>query len=186
MENRNDRFRRKYYVTVDQLLIRLATIAVILLLTVQVLLLHAETRKYLSIVDKLEGDRITTPSTMYAANISLNEPNRTFSMVDKVIAKSIRSLRPGKDITIRLITPDATGDAVLTINGEIAGDFAAKKLAVTVYDGDYLEIDATKLKGKSAQFIIDTHKSDLLSPLDGILLESRGDIITIGKVIFKL
>jgi hypothetical protein len=185
MENRNDRFRRKYYITIDQLLIRLATIAVILLLTVQILLLHDETRKYLSLVDKLEGERITAPSTMYAANISLAEPNRAFSMVNKVIAKSIRSLRPGKDITIRLISPDATSDAVLTINGEIAGDFAAKKVAVTVYDGDYLEIDVTKLKGKPAQFIIDTHKSDLLSPVDGILLESQNNIITIGKVIFK-
>lgn len=185
MENRNDRFRRKYYVTVDQLLIRLATIAVILLLAVQVLLLHDETRKYLSLVDKLEGDRLTTPSTMYAANISLAEPNKTFSMVNKVIAKSIRSLRPGKDITIRMITPDATSDAVMTINGEIAGDFAKKKLAVTVYDGDYLEIDVTKLKGKPAQFIIDTHNNDLLAPVDGILLENQGDIITIGKVILK-
>ncbi|MBP2634236.1 MAG: hypothetical protein H6Q72_143 [Firmicutes bacterium] len=185
MENRNDRFRRKYYITVDQLLIRLTTIAIILLLAVQALLLHDETRKYLSLVDKLEGDRLTTPSTMYAANISLTEPNKTFSMVNKVIAKSIRSLRSGKNITIRMITPNITGDAILTINGEIAGDFAKKKLEVTVYDGDYLEIDVTKLKGKPAQFIIDTHKNDLVAPVDGILLESQSDIITIGKVIFK-
>jgi len=106
-------------------------------------------------------------------------------MVNKVIAKSIRSLRSGKNITIRMITPNITGDAILTINGEIAGDFAKKKLEVTVYDGDYLEIDVTKLKGKPAQFIIDTHKNDLVAPVDGILLESQSDIITIGKVIFK-
>jgi len=185
MENRNDRFRRKYFVTIDQLLIRLVTIAVILLLTVQVLLLHDETRKHLSLVDKLEGERITAPTTMYAADISLTEPTRTFNTVSKVLAKSIRSLRPGKDITIRMIPPAATSDAVLTINGEIAGNFALKKVAITVYDGDYLEIDVTKLKGKPAQFIIDTHNSGLLSPLDGILLESQSNTITIGKVIFK-
>lgn len=184
MENRNNKFRRKYFLMIDNLLIRLATIAVILLLAAQALLLNEDTRKYLSLVDKLEGEQITSPATMYAADISGAEPNKTMTIVNKVIAKSIRTLRSGKDITIRMITPSATSDAELTINGEIVANFAAEKVKVTVYDGDYVEIDVSKLK-VPAQFIIDTHKGNMLMPLDGILLEGQGNIITIGKVIFK-
>ena len=51
MENRNDKFRRAQFSTIDRLLIILATIAVILVLVVQVLLLNGETRKYLSLAD---------------------------------------------------------------------------------------------------------------------------------------
>lgn len=184
MENRNNRFRRKFFFTIDRLLIRLATIAIILLLAAQALLLHGEARKYLSLADKLEGEQLTAPTVMYAADTSLNEPNPAMTMVNKVFAKSIRSLRSGKAITIRMITPSATSDALLTINGEVAGNFAMEKIEITVYDGDYLEIDVAKLK-QPAQFIIDTHKKELLAPVDGILLESHGNIITIGKVIFK-
>ncbi len=184
MENRNNRFRRKFFFTIDRLLIRLATIAIILLLVTQALLLHEETRKYLSLADKLEGEQLSAPTAMYAADTSLNEPNAAITMVNKVLAKSIRSLRSGKTITIRMISPSASSNALLTINGEVAGNFATEKIDITVYDGDYLEIDVTKLM-QPAQFIIDTHKKDLVTPVDGILLESKGNIITIGKVIFK-
>lgn len=184
MENRYNRFRRKQFSTIDRLLIRLATIAVILLLVFQALLLNGEARKYLSLVDKLEGEQITAPTTMYAADISRVNPNKAMTTVDRVIAKSIRTLRSGQTITIRMITPPANGDALLTINGEVAGNFAKGKIELTVYDGDYIEIDIAKLI-KPAQFIIDTNKSDLIAPLDGILLESQDNIISVGKVIFK-
>lgn len=185
MENRNNRFRRKHFSTIDRLLIRLTTIAVILLVVVQALLLHAETRKYLSLVDKLEGEQLTSPPTMYAADISQVDPNKIMTTVDNVIAKSIRSLRYGQAITIRMITPAAAGDGLLTINGEVVGNFAKGNLEVTVYNGDYIEIDVTKLTGP-AQFIIDTHKNErILLPLDGILLQSQSNVIVVGKVILK-
>ena len=184
MENRNNMFRRKHFFTIDRLLIRLATIAVILLVVVQALLLNAEARKYLSLVDKLEGEQITSPSTMYVADISRVDPNKTMTAIDRVIAKSIRTLRSGHTITIRMITPAANSDGLLTINGEVIDNFARGKVELTVYDGDYIEIDVTKL-ARPAQFIIDTHKSDMIAPLDGILLESKSNIIIVGKVIFK-
>ena len=101
MENRNDKFRRKHFYVIDRLLIKLATAAVVLLLVVQVLLVHGEARKYLSLVDKLEGEQITSPATMYAADVPLPNADRTMNTVNKVVAKSMRTLRPGKKITRR-------------------------------------------------------------------------------------
>lgn len=184
MENRNDKFRRKHFYVIDRLLIKLATAAVVLLLVVQVLLVHGEARKYLSLVDKLEGEQITSPATMYAADVPLPNVDRTMNTVNKVVAKSMRTLRPGKKITIRMINPPAGVDAIVTVNGETVGNFGKGEVELTVYEGDYIEIDAVRIK-KTAQFIIDTHKNDLVYPVDGILLENQSNLVVVGKVIFK-
>jgi len=184
MEHRNNRFRRKYFAAIDRLLIRLAVTAVILLFVVQALHLHAETRKHLSLVDNLEGEQITAPTTMYGADIS-RVASIKLTTIDQVIAKSIRSLRFGQGITIRMITPLANRrDALLTVNGQAVGNFSRGEVEVTVYDGDYIEIDAAKLT-KPAQFIIDTHKSDMILPIDGTLLDSQSAIVVVGKVVYK-
>lgn len=183
MENRNDRFRRKNFIVIDRFIIRLAVIAVSLLIVSQTLLLNAEARKHLSLVDKLEGEQITSPTTMYAADVPWPDPNRSMNIVKKVVAKSMRTLRSGKDITIRMITPSASDDVFVTVNGEIAGNFARGKVDFTIYEGDYVEIDAAKLQ--KVQFIIDTHKNELVCPVDGIMLEGQNSIISVGKVIFK-
>ncbi|SMC57377.1 hypothetical protein [Sporomusa malonica] len=184
MENRNHKFRRKQFLTVDRLLIKLSTAAVVLLLVVQTLLLNGETRKYLSLVDKLEGEQITSPATMYAADVPWPNPDTTMNAVHKVVAKSIRTLRPSKNIIIRMINPPANMDAVVTVNGEVMGHFGKGKVELTIYDGDYIEIDAINIKAP-AQFIIDTHHSDMVFPIDGIMLESKNNMIVVGKVVFK-
>ncbi|HWR45263.1 hypothetical protein [Sporomusa sp.] len=184
MENRNHKFRRKKFLTVDRLLIRLATAAVVLLLVVQTLLLSADARKYLSLVDKLEGEQITSPATMYAADVPWPNPNKEMSAVNKVVTKSIRTLRPSQNVTIRMINPPASDDAVVTVNGETGGHFGKGKVDLTIYDGDYIEIDAVNVK-IPAQFIIDTHHGDMIYPVDGIMLESKNNMIVVGKVVFK-
>ena len=64
------------------------------------------------------------------------------------------------------------------------GNFGKGEVELTVYEGDYIEIDAVRIK-KTAQFIIDTHKNDLVYPVDGILLENQSNLVVVGKVIFK-
>lgn len=184
MENRNDKFRRKHFFIIDRLLIRVATVAVTLLLITQIFLLNGESRKYLSLVDKLEGEQITAPATMYAADVPWPDPNNTMNAVNKVVAKSMRTLKSGKEITIRMINPPADINAIVTVNGENVGDFGKGKVEITIYDGDYIELDAVRVK-KPAQFIIDTHKNDMVFPIDGILLENKSNLIVVGKVVFK-
>ncbi len=184
MENRNDKFRRKHFFIIDRLLIKLSTVAVVLLLITQLFLLNGEIRKYLSLVDKLEGEQITSPATMYAADVPWPDPNKAMNTVNKVFAKSMRTLRAGKNITIRMINPPADVDAIVTVNGETVGNFGRGRIELTVYDGDYIELDAVRVK-KPAQFIIDTHKNDMVYPTDGILLENQNNLIVVGKVIFK-
>lgn len=184
MENRNHKFRRKQFLIVDRLLIKLSTAAVILLFVVQALLLNGSARKYLSLVDKLEGEQITSPSTLYAADVPWPTPDTAMSSVHKVVAKSIRTLRPSKNIIIRMINPPSGEAAVVTVNGEIMGHFGKGKVELTIYDGDYIEIDAANIN-IPAQFVIDTHQSDMVFPADGIMLESKNNMIVVGKVIFK-
>ncbi len=184
MENRNHKFRRQQFLTVDRWLIRLATMAVVLLLIVQTLLLSSDARKYLSLVDKLEGDQITSPAIMYAADSPWPNPAKEMNVVNKVVTRSIRTLRPSQNITIRMINPPASDDAIVTVNGETGGRFGKGNVELTVYDGDYVEIDAAKIK-TPVQFIIDTHQGNIVNPVDGIMLESKNNVIVVGKVVFK-
>jgi len=184
VEDRNRIFRQKRFLAIDRLLIRLATVAVVLLLVAQTLLLSGETRKYLSLVDRLEGEQIMSPVNMYAADAPWSNPNNSMNAVNKVVTKSIRTLRPNQKMSIRMINPPASLDAIVTVNGEIAGNFGRGLVELTIYDGDYIEIDAVNVK-KHAQFIIDSHRSQLAYPVGGIVLESKNNMIIVGKVVFK-
>ncbi|WP_145987654.1 hypothetical protein [Methylomusa anaerophila] len=146
------------------------------------MLLNQDTRQYLSLVDKLEGEQIAAVLPSQAENTPyIKEEDKISSFV----SRSLLSLRPGKNLVIRMINPPANTDVFVTINGENAGNFHEGSLKLTVFEGDYVEIDVTALKQQPARFVIDASREDVITPQPGLLLEATEPIIVVGRVKLK-
>ncbi len=161
----------------ESILLHLSIFCFSLLLVSQVLLFKEGTRIYLSKVDKLEGEHISLETPFYAGtpvNISDNT----------VVTNHLQALRPSKVIIIRMIKPAGSQYIFVTVNGQMIGDFRHGDIKLTVYDGDYVEIDAT-LVTESAQFVIHVPGTGLISPVDGLVLECNGTVASVGKIKFK-
>lgn len=173
------RRRKKYnpFESWEPLIIRLAAACVIALVAVQALIYHDTPRRYLSRVDKLEGDPVTWQTPLVAeAPLVISEGSP--------VASRIHMLRENRLVVIRIVHPAAAADVYPLVNGERAGDFKSGEASVTVYDGDYLEIDASRLPA-AGRFVVTVPDGGLVSPLDGLVVEGRGAAVPIGKVKFK-
>lgn len=167
----------KSVILVESILLRVSIFCFGLLLISQTLLVKEGTRIYLSKVDKLEGEHISLDGPFYAG-MPLTITDNT------VVTNRLQSLRPSKVIIIRMIKPAGSQYIYATVNGQVMGDFRHGDIKLTVYDGDYVEIDATLLK-ESAQFVIHVPGTELISPVDGLVLESNGTVASVGKIKFR-
>lgn len=157
----------------ERWLIRLVLGCLITLVVVQALMLNPVPRTYLSQVDRLEGEQIIGQSQMFA------ETPLTISSQSPV-HKSTPN-RIGKAIIIRMINPPRHNLVYVTINGQRGGDFSRGEVRLTVYDGDYVEIDASASQ-EQFRFTVDVPGTGVIAPLDGLILEAQGSLIPIGKV----
>ncbi len=161
----------------EPLLIRLATVCVAVLLITQALAYHDGPRRYLSRVDRLEGDPVTWQTPLVAgAPIVVSE--------GLPVAHRRQLLREGRDVVIRMVSPPSSGVVFAVVNGERVGDFGGGEVAVTVYEGDYLEIDASRLS-VAARFVVAVPGGGLASPPHGTVVEGRSAVVSVGKVKFK-
>jgi hypothetical protein len=156
----------------EAFLIRFVFVSVLILLLSQAVLFRNDTRTYFSKVDYLEGQPL-----------SAEEKNQNSNLVENVIHTK-PTLRKSKNITIHMIKPAGSKDVFVTINGQPAGDFTHGYVTILVYGGDFVEIDATKMP-ETAQYIVNTD-SDELKILNGLLLESQHNIVTLGKIKFAV
>lgn len=162
----------------ESILFRLILIFVIALFISQLLLFKDETRIYLSKVDKMEGEKITATMPLYADTpLKITEETPVIKGYQNLLRKS-------KVISVHMINPTERFNIYMVINGKRADGFTKGNCKITVYDGDYIEIDATALE-QPAQFIINVSDNDLLSPADGLVVEGSKSILPIGKIKFK-
>ena len=143
----------------------------------QAILFREEARPYLSRVDRLEGEKVILDFTQYATSpLAISERS--------VVSKRAPVMRDSRIIIIRMIQPTADWRIFATISGEQAGDFSRGEVKLTVYDGDYVEIDCSALKNQ-ASFVVNVPGNGLASPLDGLVIETQGSIAAVGKIKFK-
>lgn len=161
----------------DRLLLYLTSVCLSLLLFSQIILLFQTGRVRLSRIDRLEGQQISLDIPPYS-----DEPVK---MIDsQTVINPLHFFRSSQVLIIRMINPAHHHGVVATINGKAAEAFYKGEVRLTVYDGDYVEIDATSLK-QPAQYVVHVPGSKVLSPINGLILESRGTITPVGKVKFK-
>ncbi|MDF2635573.1 MAG: hypothetical protein K0R78_2447 [Pelosinus sp.] len=173
-----DKSKSNWMIRSESILLRLIIVCVTALLISQIFLFKEGTRNYLSKVDKMEGERITATMPLYAdAPLQITE--------ETAVVKNYQNLlRKSRKILIHIVKPPEHANIYVIVNGKRVDDFTKGSSKITVYDGDYLEIDATELE-LSAQFIIKIPEKDLLSPLDGLVVEGSKSILPIGKIKFK-
>lgn len=160
----------------EDLLLRLSVLLIGVLVISQALLFKDNVRPYLSRVDRFEGVQISFQMPQYASvPLKISESTET---------GRLQSLRNSKVLIIRMIRPVSDGNIFVTVNGKVMDDFRKGEVKLSVYEGDYVEIDAGMQK-ETAQFIVNIPSNSLSSPIDGLALESKGGIIPIGKVKFK-
>ena len=150
--------------------------AVILLVT-QVLLFTDTARPYLSRVDRLEGEPVRTDAALYAAG--------AIDTVDsKTVSKPGASVRDHRTLLIRMVHPASDARAFVTVNGARLADFARGEAQVSLYEGDYVEIDARQM-AEDTRFVLTVKGGSMVTPIDGLVLEGRESIVTVGRIRFK-
>ena len=172
------RSKKKRMVSVEDVLMRLIVICITVLLLSQLLLLKEGTRRYLSQVDKMEGEDLSLAAPLYADTpLQITE--------EKTVAKSYQNLlRSNKVITIKMISSPAHPAIFIMINGKRIDDFSKGDRKITVYDGDYLEIDATAVN-LPVQFVIKVSDKEFQSPQDGLVVEGVKKVLVVGKIKFR-
>jgi hypothetical protein len=162
----------------ETILFRLILFFVVALFISQLLLFKEGTRMYLSKVDKMEGEKITAAMPLYADTpLQITE--------DTTVVKGYQNLlRKSKVIFIHMVNPSDNLDTYVVVNGKRTDHFTKGNCRITVYDGDYVEIDATSFE-RPVQFIINVPDNDLLSPSNGLVVEGSKSILPIGKIKFK-
>lgn len=173
-----DKSKDNWMVRGETILLRLILLFVIALFISQLLLFKEGTRIYLSKVDKMEGEKITTTMPLYADTpLQITE--------DTTVVKGYQNLlRKSKVIFIHMVNPSEKLNIYMVVNGKRVDGFIKGNCKITVYDGDYVEIDATSLE-QPVQFIINVPDNDLLSPSNGLVIEGSKSILPIGKIKFK-
>lgn len=157
----------------DNILIRLLVIALTLLIISQLLLFITPTRMYISRVDRLEGEN------------TINEaaPTNEATALEKTVIYNLGALRRSEQLTVRMISSHHNEKAGITVNGKLVAVFNDGECNITVYDGDYIEIDGTQLS-EAAKFVVRVSGNQLKYPVNGLMFETNGTIAVIGKVQF--
>ncbi|MBP2625618.1 MAG: hypothetical protein H6Q68_329 [Firmicutes bacterium] len=172
------RSKDKWIIRVEDVLLRLIIICITTLLLSQLLLLKDGTRQYLSKVDKMEGEDLTSTMPLYADTpLQITEETTVLKNYQNLLRKS-------EVIVIKMIKNSNNPYVFIMVNGKKVSDFGKGDNKLTVYDGDYIEIDATALS-QPVQFIIKVPDNSLLSPQDGLVVEGAKAIIAVGKIKFK-
>lgn len=162
----------------EAILFRLLVIFITTLFISQLLLFKEGTRIYLSKVDQMEGERIT-------AAIPLQTDTPLQIIEETTVIKHYQNLlRKSKVLLIHMVKASKESDVFIIVNGKRVDGFTKGNSKITIYDGDYVEIDATAL-AQPTQFIINVPDNDLLSPQDGLIVEGSKRILPIGKIKFK-
>ena len=172
------RSKKKWITRIDDILMRLIIIFITVLMLSQILLLKEGTRIYLSKVDKMEGEDLTSAMPLYADTpLQITEETTVLKNYQKL-------LRHSEIIIIKMIKASDDPTVFVIVNGKKVADFGKGDSKITVYDGDYVEIDATSLNSP-VQFIIKVPSNGLISPQDGMVVEGAKMISAVGKIKFK-
>jgi len=148
------------------------------LLISQMLLLEAGTRFYLSKVDNMEGEDITS-------NVASSADGPLTISEETTVLKGYENLlRTSKVIVIypRGVSKNAT--VFVMVNGKTIDNFSQGECRLIVYDGDYVEIDARAVK-EPVEFLIKVPAKGVVSPQDGLIVEGEHAVFPIGKIKFK-
>lgn len=166
-----------WLLNLDRPIFKLAVAFVIALVIAQMAHINDKARLYISKVDRIEGNNITLDANHQAESpLQIKETESP--------AGYFQSMRESRVLNLRLIKPSKSQDIRVILNGKVVDDFRKGSVRIVVYEGDYIEVDASEYQGL-VQAIVNVIGDKLAMPIDGLLVEGNNMIIPIGKVKFK-
>ncbi len=163
----------------ERWLVKLVVICIVVLVSMQIIMLHAGLRHLFSQIDHVEGQ------PLFARQADDGTPSWYTAIESRLTAASLlTNRRKSKSVILRMIKPKSSDKAWVTVNGERVADFRYGETSVMVYEGDYLEIDCDGLN-LPTQFVVKVPQQDLETPSDGSVLDGTASVIRVGKVKFK-
>jgi hypothetical protein len=130
------------------------------------------TRHYLSKTDMLEGEQL-----------ALHRPGAAKEDTARTVLEPLQKLRKGKTLSLTIVSKEKRPDIAMRVNNQVIGNFREGAVHLTVYEQDYLEIDARKWQ-EPVRFRLETDAGILL-PLSGVEFETFGDSLALGQVKLK-
>ena len=164
----------KWACRIDKLLPRLIVASLCALILVQTVLFMDGTRQLISKTDKLEGEQIAGQR---------RKPVKEEEARARVVIEPLQKLKKGRNLSISVLSMHKHPNVLVLINSHPAGNFQDGSVRLTVYENDYLEIDARHWQ-EAVRFRIEG-EADILLPLLGAEFESQGGILAIGRVKLK-
>lgn len=163
---------------IDKGLVYLVITCVTVMLLSQLVLLQEKTRPYLSKVDKMEGvDLASTMLLPTATPLQITEETTVLKDYQKLLRRS-------KVIIIKSMTRSNYPHVFIIVNGKRMQDMGNGISKITVYNGDYVEIDGTSLQ-QQENFLIEVPDKKIITPVDGLIVTGIKGIFPIGKIKFK-
>lgn len=161
-------------------MLRLAVLSLVALTVVQLLMTSDPFRFYLSFAERMENRR------QEEAGGGINPPEAApvLSPTDNVSAESYVSpaAPAGKaNLTLKLANFESLPEAIVRVNGRVAGDFRKRMLTIEVGQGDIIEID-TSSYSSLVEFVITDASPSLLYPRASSRLSCESERVLLGPV----
>lgn len=169
MIGRDDHKLTRY---LDKLLPRLVIAFLCGLVVAQAVLFMDGTRQYISKTDKLEGEQL-----------ALHRLGGVNEAAVRPVLEPLQKLRKGKSVSFRVVSAEKYPDVAVRVNGQPAGNFRDGPVRLTVYEQDYLEIDASGWR-QPVRLRVETDPAVLL-PINGVEFATAGEMLAVGKVKLK-
>lgn len=166
-----------WLLNLDRPIFKLAVAFVIVLVIAQMAHINDKARLYISKVDRLEGNNITLDVKHQA------ESPLQLKAVESPVGY-FQSMRESRVLNLRLIKPSKSHDILVVLNGKVVDDFRSGSVRVVVYEGDYVEVDASEYQGL-VQAIVNVVGDKVSTPIDGLMVEGSKMAIPIGNVKFR-
>jgi hypothetical protein len=162
----------KLTVYLDKLLPKLVVAFLCGLIVAQVVLFMDGTRQYISKTDKLEGEQL-----------ALHRPGAAKADAARTVLEPLHKLRKGKTLSFSVVSKEKRPSIVVRVNNQVAGNFRDGTVRLTVYEQDYLEIDASGWR-EPVRLRVEADPGILL-PISGVEFETIGDTLAVGQVKLK-
>lgn len=162
----------KFTLYLDSLLPKLVIAALCCLLVSQIILFIDGTRQYISHIDQLEGEQVVRHPRDKATEDTV-----------RAVLEPLQKLRKGKTLSLTVISDNRRPNLLVRVNNQIAGNFLDGPVVLSVYEQDYLEIDARQWS-EPVRLRLKTEPGILL-PLGDVELMIHGDTLAIGRVRLK-
>jgi hypothetical protein len=167
---------KRFVNLVEKYLIRLIVLSLVALVVVQGLMTRDEFRLYLSLGEKLEGQKLELPV------INNNESAANDNEKTPTTAPTVKS--PQAIITISLEKFSSLPKAFILVNDRKMKDFSDKDIKLELSAGDTIEIDATSYNFP-VSFKIKDVSSNVAFPQINQVFQANQGIVMLGKVIVK-